>query len=332
MKMKLMTAVLALAVVLPAARVAADNDIDLPINGDFRGSPAGYSPAPGWTLTADGGNARILPTTDRDDFILELRAAPTRSQSVLSNPHQIPGNVLKLELKLSGTGNASVGYEALDGTGTTIIAADRLTMALAGYDQKVKHYFTLPQQARFVRIRLTAEAGAVAQFRDVDADISVTTVATAPAAAGAIAAPAPTATAAPTPGAIAAPAPVAPAQAAPAPAPAAAPTPPPAARLLQNDKYYAYSFLGQDEHFTASLPVGSDIDFKLGEDAGSGRYWQVTSYDPAICRVKLEHDQDGVFPIRWDKAEIELKAMMRGSTVVVFVCGEKRFTVHFTAL
>ena len=31
----------------------AGNDIDLHINGDFRGAPSGYSPAPGWTLTPD---------------------------------------------------------------------------------------------------------------------------------------------------------------------------------------------------------------------------------------------------------------------------------------
>ena len=93
-----------------------------------------------------------------------------------------------------------------------------------------------------------------------------------------------------------------------------------------------YRFLGQDEHFETSLPVGSDIDFELGEDAGSSLYWRVTSYDASICRVKLEHDQDGVFPVRWDKAEIELKALRPGSTDVVFTCGTKKLTVHFTAL
>ena len=80
------------------------------------------------------------------------------------------------------------------------------------------------------------------------------------------------------------------------------------------------------------MPVGSDIDFELGEDASAGRYWQVVSYNPAICRVKIEHDQDGIFPVRWDKAEIELKALGRGTTDVVFSCGGKKLTVRFTAL
>ena len=208
MNVKLLT--LALAVAVPLVSAVADNDIDLPINGDFRGNPVGYSPAPGWTLTADGGNANILPTNDRDDFILELRAAPGRSQSVVSELHRLPGNMLKLELKVSGIGNASAGYEAYDATGRILVGSDRQQVALTGFDQKIKRYFTLPRQAGFVRIRLTAEAGSTARFRDVDADVSAVPAQAAPQngiaapAPGAIAAP-PAATPAPAPGAIAAP-------------------------------------------------------------------------------------------------------------------------------
>ena len=93
-------------------------------------------------------------------------------------------------------------------------------------------------------------------------------------------------------------------------------------------QYYFYNFLGADEHYATSLPLGSDIEFDLGEDPGNGLYWRVVSYDPAICRVKLEHDHNLVMP---DKAEIELKALSPGQTDVVFTCGPKKFTVHFTA-
>lgn len=68
-----------------------------------------------------------------------------------------------------------------------------------------------------------------------------------------------------------------------------------------------------------------------GEVPSSGYYWKVFSYDPGVCRVKLGHDQDGVWPLRRDKAEIELKALRPGRTDVIFTCGSKRFTVHFTA-
>lgn len=330
MKRKLATiTMIAAALLFPAIRSAADNDVDLPINGDFKGAPSGYCPAPGWTLTPDGGNARILPTTDRDDFMLELRAAPERSQSVISGLHALPGGVLKLEAKVQGSGSASIGYEAFDETQRTMVGSDRQTAALGGHEQKLKRYFTLPAQARFIRIRLTAEAGATATFRDVDADVSLIPAAQPAAVAapapGVIAAPPPVA--APAPGTIAAPAPAA----APTPAAASAPTPV-GARALQDDRYYSFGSLGADEHFEISLPVGSDIDFELGEDVSSNLYWRVVSYDSNVCRVKFEHDQDGVFPFRRDKAEIELKAIGRGTTAVVFSCGGKQVTVHFTAL
>jgi len=333
--------VLAAVLAFPAA-LMADNEIDLPVNGDFRGTPNGYSPAPGWTLTADGGGARVLPTADADDFALEILTAPGRSQSVMSDLYPLSGNMLKLEFKARGTGSASAGFEAYDAS-RVLVGTDRLTVALAGYDQKFSRYFTLPAQAKFIRIRLTAEAGSVAQFRDVDADVSIAAVpapapgvTAAPAATPAPApAPAPGVTAAPAatpaPAAVAAPAP-APATAA-APAPAAASTAAPAgSQIIQNDKYYSYSFLDADVHFEASLPVGSDVDFELGENVSDRCVWRLVSCDPAICRVKLKHDQDGVFPFRWDKAEIELKSIGRGSTDVVFTTGEKKVTVHFTGM
>lgn len=320
--------VLVMMLALGSAVIAANDDIDLPINGDFRGSPSGYSPAPGWTLTADGGGARILPTADRDDFCLELSATATRPQSVVSELYPLPGSILKLELKLGGTGTAAVGYETFDEARRMVISSDRLVVPLSAYDQKVKRYFTLTVPAKYIRIRLTAEIGSIARFRDVDADVSGPAIA-APqqsgAATGVIAAPAPAPMSAP----------------APAPVPAAQPAvqpvnPQPAAsytvRLLQNDKYFFYTFLGQDEHYETSIPVGADIDFSIGEDPNNGLYWKVLSYDAGICRVKLEHDRDGIFPFRRDKAEIELKAIRPGKTDVIFICGTKRFTVHFTAL
>ena len=343
------------AALFSASGALADNDIDLPVNGDFRGAPSGYSPAPGWTLTPDGGGARILPGGDADEFALELQATPGKSQSVVSTSFQLVGGQLKLEFKVRGTGSASAGYELLDAAGQTVVAADRRVIAASPYDQEYKLYFQMPAvNARFIRIRLTAEAGSAVCFRDVDADmypgavapaaqpgvISAPPAAPAPAAQpGVIAAPAPAAT--PAPATVAAPAPAA----TPAPATVAAPAPavqyqaapaptavPPSAQLLQNDRYYTYTFLDNDTHFEASVPCGSDIDFKIGEDASSQLYWRLVSYNPAVCRVKLEHDSDGVFPFRIDKAEIELKALMPGKTDVVFVCGPKKVTVHFTAL
>ena len=302
-----------LAVLALPFYAAADHDVDLPINGDFRGPASGYCPAPGWTLTPDGGNARILPTPGRKDFMLELRAAPKRPQSVGSDLHRLPGNLLKLELKLRGSGTASAGYEAFDATGRTMIATDRQTVILSAYDQKIKRHFPLPPQAKFIRIRLTAENGAVAVFRDVDAEVSF---APPPPPPGTVAAPPPP----PAPGTVAAP---------PPPPSVPPPLPRPPYKLLQNGRYYAYAVLTHDEHFEIALPPGAEIRFELGENPGRRYPWQVVSYDPNICRVMLGYGRAGLSPRR-EKAAILLQAVYRGRTDVVFTCGRKKLTVHFT--
>ena len=315
MKTKKLLIALSVATILClAANAIADNDIDLRINGDFRGAPSGYSPAPGWTLTADGGNARILPTHDRDDFCLELSAAPNRPQSVVSNLHPCPSSILKLELKVRGVGTASFGYEAFEQTGKRLVASDRQVVGLSNFDQKVEHYFRLNAPAAFIRIKLTAEPGSKVLFRDVDAELKRNAMPVPPSAApGTIIAPPPAAN-----GGIAAP-----------PPPAAKPMPPAQMRTLIDDQYLPYASLGLDEHYAASAPLGKDIDIDLEEDPA--HRWQVVSYDPNVCRVKLEHDKDGKFGHRRYKAEIEIKAIRPGKTAVLFISGRKKLTVHFTA-
>ena len=158
--------------ILWAGMLAAEDTVGLPINGDFRGRPAGYSPVPGWFLSADGGAALIRPTRDRHEFCLELAAAPTRPQSVVTALHPLSGSVLKLEVKFSGRGVATVGYETFDSSRRVRIAADRQILKLTPDDRKLKRCFTLTTRASYIRIRLTAEAGAMARFHGVKAEIS----------------------------------------------------------------------------------------------------------------------------------------------------------------
>ena len=105
----------------------------------------------------------------------------------------------------------------------------------------------------------------------------------------------------------------------------------PVARVLVNDGYYRFRDLPPVSVFHANVPVGSDIEFKLGEDIERGMIWSLAGgYDPRICRVKLEHDRDGVRSFRHDKAEIELKALGRGATRIEFVnANGKRVIVNF---
>lgn len=173
----------ALALLLGLAPLggAAWADGELPVNGNFRGAPSGFSPAPGWTLTADGGQARVLPTTAANDFALELQAPADRSQSALSDMYPLSSNVLKLELYVGGYGALSIGYEAFDANRAALGTAGSKQVKTEGATLKLTQHFNLPANARFARVRLTAEPGSAVHFFGIDArtaDVVVTTTTT----------------------------------------------------------------------------------------------------------------------------------------------------------
>ena len=131
--MKAKTTVMSLSVcgvLLAALTAQALPDHDLHLNGHFRGTPQGYSPAPGWTLTPDGGNARILPGFKPGKFRLEITASPNRAQSVVSDLHQVFGNTIEIKADISGRGYASFGYEAFDQSGQQLIARENQSCTL----------------------------------------------------------------------------------------------------------------------------------------------------------------------------------------------------------
>lgn len=102
--------------------------------------------------------------------------------------------------------------------------------------------------------------------------------------------------------------------------------------MLQHHRYYPWRSLRLVEHFQVQLPVGSSIEFDLQENRSGRFHWTVDSYDARICQIKVDHDQSGIFPFRYDKAEFDLKAISRGTTSVVLTCGRKKIFVHFAAL
>ena len=301
--MKAKTTVMALTICsafLAALTAQALPDRDMHLNGHFRGAAQGHKPAPGWTLTADGGSARILPALKPGKFMLELKAAPNRSQSVVSDLKQVFGNVIEIKGDISGRGNASFGYEAFDQSGRQLIARENQNCILSRTEQEFKRYFKVSGRAKYIRVKLTAERGSVAVFRDVDAEMKMAAPPPAPAAA--------------------------------VPPPPPRPVPAPAAVMLQHHHFYKWASLRPVEHFKIQLPVGSEIEFKLQEDRHKNLYWSVVSYDNRICRVKVDHDRDGVYPFRTDKADFELKALWRGTTNIVLTCGKKKVIIQFTAI
>ena len=84
---------------------------------------------------------------------------------------------------------------------------------------------------------------------------------------------------------------------------------------LTDERFYHLSDL-KNFPFTATLAVGKDIEFELEEPQGAP--WQVMSYNADLCRVKIEHDIDGIWPLRRYKAEIEIEARNPGETEIVF--------------
>ena len=294
------------AAALLAMAVQAGPDRDLHINGNFRGAARGYSPAPGWTLTPDGGNGRILPGFKPGKFRLEIIASPNRAQSVVSDLHPFFGNTIEIKADISGRGYASFGYEAFDQSGQQLIARENQNCTLSGgAEQQFKRYFNVTDQARFIRVRLTAERGSVGIFRDVEAELKY--IAAAP-PSGTIAAP-------PPPGTVAAPPPP------PPPVEVSAPT-------LQHHQYFELAALRPVEHFQTRLPVRGEIKFKLQNHPIRRQYWTVVSYDGRICRISSRIDRDRIPPFRVDKTEFEVKALRPGDSTIELACGRKRVYVH----
>ena len=83
---------------------------------------------------------------------------------------------------------------------------------------------------------------------------------------------------------------------------------------LTDGRFYPLSAL-TGHPFSATISVGKDFDFELEEK--SGDFWQVISFDRNICKVKTEHDRDGVWPRNTYKCEVEIDALCAGATTLI---------------
>ena len=81
----------------------------------------------------------------------------------------------------------------------------------------------------------------------------------------------------------------------------------------------SYSFDSVPPALQATLFTGQDIDFDLEEKPGENLFWRVVKYDPSVCRVEIDHERGGFW--KHPKAEIEIKALRPGSTVIEFSAG-----------
>ena len=81
----------------------------------------------------------------------------------------------------------------------------------------------------------------------------------------------------------------------------------------------AFRFDSVPAALQTNLFIGQDIDFDLEEKPGENIYWRVVKYDPSICRIEIDHDRGGFW--KRPKAEIEIKALRRGTTTIEFAAG-----------
>lgn len=295
---KLFRSFLAAGAVLGAALCASAGH-ELRINGDFYGLPSRTHIAPGWSSSPGG--VRFFPGNKPGKQILELVAHRTGGKVAVTDLHQVGVGVLEVEADVSGRGVASLGFEAYDASRRRLVQNGRQSWQLTDIPAKIKFNFTLNDPAvAFVRITLTAEAGSIARFSDVEAEMKY----------------------APPPAPVTPPPPPS--------APAPLPPPQPAAQLLMHDGFYALESLPPVSVFQASVPAGRDIDFKLGEHPSRRQYWNVVgNYDARICRVELKHK----YKHGMSYLKVELNAMYRGTTNVEFVNpAGKRVIVQFTSL
>jgi len=112
----------------------------------------------------------------------------------------------------------------------------------------------------------------------------------------------------------------------PAPAPAASPV------TLQNDQCIAAKKIVNQRVYQLSTTVGHDVEVKLGENPAKNELWQPVSYDPAVCRIKIDHEKKGFWPFTCEYAEIEIKGLVRGQHDVVLQCGAKHITIRLNVL
>ena len=139
----------------------------LPINGEFHGSPGNNHRIPGWRTTTAGG-IRFFPLPEgRHMMQLTSRRHP---KVAVSDLHSVTPGVLELGADVSGVGTASLGFEAYDASQRIIVQSGKQSWQLSETNARIKFNFPVTDpNVAFIRITLTAEAGSVARFTDVNA-------------------------------------------------------------------------------------------------------------------------------------------------------------------
>lgn len=287
--------------VLCAVSAGAGDDVDVKLNGDFRGAITGAAGVPGWTISAGDGASRVVPGGDSDEFGLELAAGKV-VKSAYTALIPVRGKYLEVEAEVRGNGKGAIIVSAFDAKGASLGREARFTIDPLSR-RKVKFVCkTAEAAAAFIRITLSADPGAVLTYEEVEAEfkngfvMAASELRTVAAAAAEVA------------------------------APAVPPQP-----EIADDAFYRLASLAEKAEFQLSLPVGEDIEFKVEEDTGKKHFWSAAACNTTCARIEVKHERDGFWPFRVDSAEIEIKAVAKGREKLVFSYPGRSIIIHLNA-
>ena len=162
--------------VLAAGTVAAvfagavqASDIDIRLNGDFRGGSVGAATVQGWEICGKPGSSRIVQGKDRDEFGMALTAAD-KPVAATTGLIQVRGKYLEFKAKIRGTGQSAVIVRAFD-TKRQPLSLETVVYHDPAAGTKLKFVCLLSEAADgFISISLAAMPGAKVIFEDVEAE------------------------------------------------------------------------------------------------------------------------------------------------------------------
>ena len=283
----------------------ADEEETAKLNGDFLGKC--FWSIPGWQSEGDG-DISVIDGRKEGHKQLKIEAPEQGVQSAVSDFLAVSGKVLCVEAEANGSGKVQIGALVSDAQKAVLAETAEARTVRTGHGRTDrKYYFKMPENAAYVQIVLSASDGAVATFGNVETSFTNEL----------------------TPEILAALKPEVPEA---APAPVAEEAAPVVFVSIADGETIAAEKLTGDEKYQITIPLNAFFDFSIEEKSGENLLWQVVSFDKEACRIKLTHDNVGLWPFDTDVAQISVKAKIPGVSDLVLQYGEQKVTLRVNIL
>ncbi|MCQ2379171.1 MAG: hypothetical protein MJ016_08240 [Victivallaceae bacterium] len=293
-----------------AFSLAAEEDMTAPINGSFQGFA--FSLAPGWSKGEGDGDASII-TGRRNHRELRIETEDDHIQRVVSDAFPVNGKILIVEMESSGRGQAAMTVLSFDAQ-EQIIDEDEppIRPVRTGHGRvDAKYYFRFPENAATAQIVLSTVGAADVVFGDLEA--SFTDEITPEILAG---------------------------LQPPKPEPEKVstfdkmqrPTDTVQPVSINDGARLKAEELFDGESYQITLPLGGETEFFLEEDADADLLWKIASFDADKCRIKIRHENVGLWPFDTDVARIAIKAKNSGISEIVLPYGDNELKIKLNIL